>query len=134
MLDFQEKPKKPKPMSGNPRAALVSMGTYLFNTEALVREIVQDAGRDSAHDFGKSIITEMHKRTEVAVYDFATNKVPGQLPAASGNSQDASDLRTYYSSKTDPAGVAPQLSLSNAPWPLLTGPGHPVPPAQCVFP
>src|SRR5258706_380956 len=43
MVDFQEKPKNPKPMIGNPRAALVSMGNYLFTTEALVREIVRDA-------------------------------------------------------------------------------------------
>src|SRR5256886_7553423 len=52
MIDFQEKPKKPKPMSGNPRSALVSMGNYLFTTEALVREIVPDAGKDSAPDSG----------------------------------------------------------------------------------
>src|SRR5438132_609349 len=38
MIDFQEKPKKPKPMSGNPRSALVSMGNYLFATESLVSE------------------------------------------------------------------------------------------------
>src|SRR6267143_1712089 len=47
MLDFQEKPKNPKPMIGNPRAVLASMGNYLFNTEALVREIVRDAGKES---------------------------------------------------------------------------------------
>jgi len=52
MIDFQEKPRHPKPMIGNPRAALVSMGNYLFTTEALVREIVRDAGKESAHDFG----------------------------------------------------------------------------------
>src|SRR5205823_5154455 len=43
MTDFQEKPKNPKPMVGDPRKALVSMGNYLFSTEALVREIVKDA-------------------------------------------------------------------------------------------
>ena len=46
MVDFQEKPKNPKAMLGNPRAALVSMGNYLFTTEALVREIVRDAGKE----------------------------------------------------------------------------------------
>src|SRR5207253_1354324 len=110
MIDFQEKPKKPKPMSGNPRSALVSMGNYLFTTEALVREIVQDAGKDSAHDFGKSIITEMHKRTLVAVYDFATNKVPGQLPAAVGYWRDVGDLDTYYDCNMDLVAVDPKLS------------------------
>ena len=52
MIDFQEKPKNPKPMIGNPRAALVSMGNYLFGTESLVREIVKDAGTVKA--FGLS--------------------------------------------------------------------------------
>jgi glucose-1-phosphate adenylyltransferase len=133
MIDFQEKPKKPKPMSGNPRAALVSMGNYLFTTEALVREIVQDAGRDSAHDFGKSIITEMHKRTEVAVYDFATNKVPGQLPAEVGYWRDVGDLDTYYDCNMDLVAVDPKLSLYNSLWPIYTAPAHTAAPAKFVF-
>src|SRR5881296_1500392 len=38
MTDFQEKPRHPKPMLGDPSKALVSMGNYLFSTDALVRE------------------------------------------------------------------------------------------------
>src|ERR1043165_8759954 len=45
MIDFQEKPKHPKPMIGDPTKVLASMGNYLFTTEALVREIVKDAGK-----------------------------------------------------------------------------------------
>ena len=57
MIGFEEKPKNPKHMPGNPAMCLVSMGNYLFRTESLVREIVKDAANEtSAHDFGKSII------------------------------------------------------------------------------
>src|SRR5256885_15872354 len=133
MTDFQEKPKNPKPMIGNPRAALVSMGNYLFTTEALVREIVRDAGKDSAHDFGKSIISEMHKRTKVAVYDFATNDVPGQGPNEIGYWRDVGDLDTYFECNMDLIAVDPKLSLYNDRWPIYTAPSYTAAPAKFVF-
>src|ERR1041384_4893414 len=133
MVDFQEKPKNPKPMIGNPRAALVSMGNYLFTTEALVREIVRDAGKEGAHDFGKSIISEMHKRTKVAVYDFATNKIPGQGPAQAAYWRDVGDLDTYYECNMDLVAVDPKLSLYNDHWPIFTAPKSTTAPAKFVF-
>ena len=133
MTDFQEKPKNPKPMIGNPRAALVSMGNYLFTTEALVREIVKDAGKESAHDFGKSIIAEMHKRSRVAVYDFATNTVPGQGPAEIGYWRDVGDLDTYYECNMDLVAVDPKLSLYNDRWPIYTAPSPTAAPVKFVF-
>jgi glucose-1-phosphate adenylyltransferase len=109
------------------------MGNYLFTTEALVREIVRDAGKESAHDFGKSIISEMHKRTRVAVYDFATNEVPGQGPAEAGYWRDVGDLDTYYECNMDLVAVDPKLSLYNTRWPIYTGPAHSAAPAKFVF-
>src|SRR5829696_8463486 len=85
MRNFLEKPKNPPPMPGNPKMCLASMGNYLFSTEPLVQEIVRDAANDaSAHDFGKSIISEMYKKNRVFVYDFAQNEVPGQEPKEQG--------------------------------------------------
>ena len=133
MIDFQEKPKNPKPMLNDPRKALVSMGNYLFTTEALVREIVKDAGKESAHDFGKSIISEMHKRTRVAVYDFATNTVPGQGPAEIGYWRDVGDLDTYYECNMDLVAVDPKLSLYNDRWPIFTAGSPTAAPAKFVF-
>src|SRR5438132_4705504 len=133
MVDFQEKPKSPKAMLGNPRAALVSMGNYLFTTEALVREIVRDAGKESAHDFGKSIISEMHKRARVAVYDFATNTVPGQGPNEIGYWRDVGDLDTYYECNMDLVAVDPKLSVYNERWPIYTAPSFTAAPAKFVF-
>ena len=133
MIDFQEKPKNPKAMINNPRCALVSMGNYLFTTEALVREIVRDAGKETAHDFGKSIISEMHRRAKVAVYDFATNRVPGQGPNEVGYWRDVGDLDTYYDCNMDLVAVDPKLSLYNDRWPLYTAPAYTAAPAKFVF-
>ena len=108
------------------------IGRFL-GTEALVREIVRDAGKESAHDFGKSIISEMHKRTRVAVYDFANNKVPGQGPAETGYWRDVGDLDTYYECNMDLVAVDPKLSLYNNRWPIYTGPAHSAAPAKFVF-
>jgi glucose-1-phosphate adenylyltransferase len=120
-------------MIGNPRAALVSMGNYLFTTEALVREIVRDAGNEGAHDFGKSIISEMHGRAKVAVYDFATNNVPGQGPNEVGYWRDVGDLDTYYECNMDLVAPDPKFSLYNTRWPVYTGPAHSAAPAKFVF-
>jgi len=133
MIDFQEKPVNPKPMIGDPTKVLASMGNYLFTTDALVREIVRDAGRDSAHDFGKSIITEMHKRTRVGVYDFATNEVPGQGPKEIGYWRDVGDLDTYYDANMDLVEVDPLLSMYNPRWPIYTAPNNNIAPAKFVF-
>jgi len=133
LVDFQEKPHDPRPMIGDPTKCLVSMGNYLFTTEALVREIVQDAESESAHDFGKSIISEMYKRSKVCVYDFATNDVPGQGPREIGYWRDVGDLETYYDANMDLVGVDPQLSLYNEEWPIYTAPGHTTAPAKFVF-
>ena len=53
---WQEKPKKPSPIPGDPDHALCSMGIYLFRTSRLHEHLLADAPRDSAHDFGKDII------------------------------------------------------------------------------
>lgn len=133
MIDFQEKPENPTAMIGDPTKILASMGNYLFTTEALVREIVRDAGKESAHDFGKSIMTEMHKRAKVSVYDFATNKVPGQGPKEIGYWRDVGDLDTYYEANMDLVEVDPLLSMYNPRWPIFTAPNNYLAPAKFVF-
>ncbi|HUC07326.1 MAG TPA: glucose-1-phosphate adenylyltransferase, partial [Solirubrobacterales bacterium] len=133
MTNFLEKPTDPKPMIGDPTKVLASMGNYLFTTEALVREIVRDAGKEGAHDFGKSIISEMFKHAKVFVYDFAKNKVPGQSEREAGYWRDVGDLETYYEANMDLVDVDPQLSLYNARWPIYTAPSTTTAPAKFVF-
>lgn len=133
MLNFLEKPKDPPPMPGNPKMCLASMGNYLFSTDALVKEIVRDAAEEgSAHDFGKSIITNMFGRSRVFVYDFAQNRVDGQEEKERGYWRDVGNIDVYYQANMDLVEVAPTFNLYNDRWPIYTAPQS-SPPAKFVF-
>lgn len=134
MMGFQEKPSvdDAKTMPGDPSRVLASMGNYIFTTDTLVREIVRDAGRESAHDFGKSIIAEMFDRCRVYVYDFAQNSVPGQGPKERGYWRDVGQIDTFYRSNLDLVEVDPVFNLYNDRWPIFTF-QYNYPPAKFVF-
>jgi glucose-1-phosphate adenylyltransferase len=134
MIGFVEKPKSgAKTMPGDPTRCLASMGNYLFTTEALVQEIVRDAGDpNSAHDFGKSIVSSMYQRKRVFVYDFAQNVVPGQLPRERGYWRDVGSLDAYFQANMDLVAVDPVFSLYNDQWPIFTA-RHNFPPVKFVF-
>jgi glucose-1-phosphate adenylyltransferase len=134
MVGFVEKPKSgAKTMPGDPTRCLASMGNYLFTTDALVQEIVRDAGDpNSAHDFGKSIVSSMHQRKRVYVYDFATNRVPGQSDKERGYWRDVGSLDAYYQANMDLVDVDPIFSLYNDRWPIYTV-QHNFPPVKFVF-
>src|SRR5512137_819366 len=119
MIGFVEKPKPgtEKTMPGDDTKCLASMGNYLFRTDALVQEIVRDAGdAASAHDFGKSIVTSMHSRKRVFVYDFMNNRVPGQSEKERGYWRDVGSLDAYYQANMDLVDVDPIFSLYNFDW------------------
>jgi glucose-1-phosphate adenylyltransferase len=133
MKGFVEKPKNPPPMPGNPKMCLASMGNYLFSTDSLVKEVVRDAADDnSAHDFGKSIISELYKREPVYVYDFAQNTIAGQEEKERGYWRDVGNIDTYYQSNMDLVEVDPIFNLYNDRWPMYTQPNN-LPPAKFVF-
>jgi glucose-1-phosphate adenylyltransferase len=133
MKAFIEKPKNPPPMPGNPKMCLASMGNYLFSTDTLVKEVVRDAAVEgSAHDFGKSIISELYKHSRVFVYDFATNEVPGQLAKENGYWRDVGNIDVYYDSNMELIDVSPTFNLYNDQWPIITQ-NHSFPPAKFVF-
>jgi glucose-1-phosphate adenylyltransferase len=135
MIGFVEKPKPgtEKTMPGDDTKCLASMGNYLFRTDALVQEIVRDAGdAASAHDFGKSIVTSMHSRKRVFVYDFMKNDVPGQSEKERGYWRDVGSLDAYYQANMDLVDVDPVFSLYNFDWPIFTI-RYNYPPAKFVF-
>ncbi|MCA2977830.1 MAG: NTP transferase domain-containing protein, partial [Myxococcaceae bacterium] len=112
---FVEKPKNPPPMPGDPTRCLASMGNYVFRTDALVTEVVQDARNEqSAHDFGKSILSFMHQRANVYAYDFFTNVVPGQGQRERGYWRDVGTLDAYFQCNMDLVAVEPVFNLYNA--------------------
>jgi len=134
MIGFVEKPKTaPKTMPGDSTRCLASMGNYLFTTDALVQEIVHDAGDPtSAHDFGKSIVSSMYSRKRVFVYDFARNEVPGQSEKERGYWRDVGSLDAYFQCNMDLVAVDPIFSLYNSEWPIYTI-QHNHPPVKFVF-
>jgi glucose-1-phosphate adenylyltransferase len=134
MIGFVEKPKTaPKTMPGDATRCLASMGNYLFTTDALVQEIVRDAGDPtSAHDFGKSIVSSMYSRKRVFVYDFARNEVPGQSEKERGYWRDVGSLDAYFQCNMDLVAVDPIFSLYNSEWPIYTI-QHNHPPVKFVF-
>ncbi len=57
---FQEKPDEPRTIAGNSAFVYGSMGIYVFNRQALIEELHEDAQKqDSQHDFAKNIIPQM---------------------------------------------------------------------------
>ncbi len=131
--NFVEKPKNPPPMPGDPTRCLASMGNYLFNTETLVREVVNDAKlENSSHDFGKSILASLNKRAKVYAYDFLTNMVPGLGKRERGYWRDVGTLDAYFQANMDLITVEPIFNLYNSQWPIVTATTS-LPPAKFVF-
>ena len=70
IIGFQEKPEEPRTIPGDAEGILASMGIYIFNTEMLVRRLIEDARSESSHDFGKDIIPMMIGKDQVLAFDF----------------------------------------------------------------
>ncbi len=123
MIDFVEKPKDPPPMPGDPTRCLASMGNYIFQSDVLIDKILEDAqDDDSAHDFGKSIVTHMVTETDLPcyVYDFTTNNVPGQPEPERGYWRDVGTIRSYWQTSMDLVAITPEFDLYNRRWPIRT--------------
>ncbi|MBA2665131.1 MAG: glucose-1-phosphate adenylyltransferase [Bradymonadaceae bacterium] len=133
IVDFQEKPENPQPMPGHPDKCLVSMGNYIFKTDVLAEEVVRDAhDPNSAHDFGKNIITNMVRYGAKAfVYDFSKNIIPGQPSREQSYWRDVGSVDSYWSASMDLVSVAPEFNLYNRRWPIRTHYKH-YPPAKFV--
>jgi glucose-1-phosphate adenylyltransferase len=127
MIGFQEKPEEPKTIPGDPAGILASMGVYVFNTEMLVRRLIEDARSDSSHDFGKDIIPMMIGKDQVFAFDFRQGDFGG-----TGYWRDVGTIDAYYEANMDLIAVTPQLNLYDSQWPILTY-QPPAPPAKTVW-
>jgi glucose-1-phosphate adenylyltransferase len=127
MIGFQEKPEEPKTIPGDPGGILASMGIYVFNTEMLVRRLIEDARSDSSHDFGKDIIPMMIGKDQVFAFDFRQGDCGG-----TGYWRDVGTIDAYYEANMDLIAVTPQLNLYDSQWPILTY-QPPAPPAKTVW-
>jgi glucose-1-phosphate adenylyltransferase len=101
---FKEKPKGPV------GSRLASMGVYLFDRDALIRWLVEDAAMShSLHDFGKDLLPRLVARNE-AVYAY---RFPGYW-------QDVGTLDSYYRANLEFVQPKPPLDLSDPEWVLHT--------------
>ncbi len=113
---FQEKPKKPRTIPGDPKHIYASMGIYLFDREVLVDELNEDAGKDeSRHDFGKDVIPQMIKeKKKVYAYNFSDeNGKPHYW-------RDIGTRDAYYETNMDLLKHRPNFDLSRGKWPVRT--------------
>jgi len=127
IIGFQEKPEEPKTIPGDPEAILASMGVYVFNTEILVRRLIEDARSDSSHDFGRDIIPAMIRKDRVFAFDFRHGD-----PGGTGYWRDVGTIDAYFETNMDLISVIPQLNLYDPQWPILTF-QSPHPPVKTVL-
>ncbi len=118
---FEEKPKHPKPMPGNPNMAFSSMGNYIFNVHVLMNALEQDARSPGSHDFGRDIIPSLIPSHKVMAYNFLDNVVPGVHPYEEwGYWRDVGTLEAYWQAHMDILGENPIFDLRNVNWPITT--------------
>jgi len=132
VTEFLEKPENPPEMAALPGFALASMGNYVWSPRPLREFVTADSVRDSAHDFGRTILPEMVDSVPVFAYDFNRNRIPGADGDEAAYWRDVGTLESYYDANMDLKNVQPHLNLYNWEWPIMTAPFHD-PPAKFVF-
>jgi glucose-1-phosphate adenylyltransferase len=119
---FEEKPAHPDPLLGRPDVCLCSMGIYAFDTEVLVRRLIEDAKRESEHDFGRDIVPAMVGRGD-RVFAF---------PFPGSYWRDIGTLDAYWEAHMDLISVQPAFNLYDPDWPIRSFPCCAAP-AKIVF-
>lgn len=116
IIEFQEKPRNPKPMPDDPTRCLASMGIYVFNTNFLFDELCRDAtDPKSSHDFGKNIIPSLINSSLVRAYPFHDKNTGRSMYW-----RDVGTLDAFYEANMDLVAVDPELNLYDRSWPLRT--------------
>jgi glucose-1-phosphate adenylyltransferase len=127
---FEEKPQSGKPVRSvfNPDMVSASMGVYLFNSEVMLRALMDDAEDPaSAHDFGRNVIPRCIQNARVVAYDFTdlNDKTVKYW-------RDVGTLDAYYEANMDLVSVVPEFNLYDKRWPIRTNMQQ-MPPAKFVF-
>jgi len=117
---FREKPSDPKSVPGVPDQALVSMGNYIFNAQALIEAIERDGENpDSSHDMGGDIIPYFVGQGNAGVYDFEFNEIPGATERDRSYWRDVGTIDSYYDAHMDLISTMPIFNLYNSEWPVF---------------
>lgn len=125
---FDEKPENPSPIPGRDDTALVSMGIYVFNTEFLYDQLIDDADiPGSSHDFGKNLIPKAIDSAKVVAYPFRDLELDKQIYW-----RDVGTVDAYWEANLELVGLTPELNLYDDQWPIWTYQEQ-LPPAKFVF-
>jgi len=139
IVEFEEKPKDPKPIPGRPECCLINMGVYVFETAALVHAVCEDARRESSHALGQSVLPDLVRRGKAFAYPFIDeNRKNVQYWC------DVPTLDSYYNASMDLVHIEPLLNLYDKSFPIhsamlthppakmIYGEGKPGPPGVAV--
>jgi glucose-1-phosphate adenylyltransferase len=128
ILGFQEKPKDPKTIPDKPEMIYGSMGIYVFKRTVLETELIEDAPKNTSHDFGKDILPQMiKKKRRVLAYNFIDENKKEALFW-----RDIGTLDAYYEANMDLIQVTPIFNLYDKDWPIRTYQEQ-YPPVKTVF-
>ena len=128
---FQEKPKAPASIPGNPGLALASMGIYIFNTRFLYEQLIRDSDEPrSGHDFGKDLIPYLVPRYRVFAHRFGDSCVTNN--EGQPYWRDVGTIDAYWEANIELTGVAPALDMYDRIWPIWTHQEQ-LAPAKFVF-
>lgn len=118
VCEFQEKPKRPAPISTDRGHAYASMGNYLFDPRILI-ELLEEANQTNATDFGHHIMPNLPCRQRLFAYDFLCNRIPGARPYEErGYWRDVGTHDALSAAKSDVLGARPRFHLRNQRWPI----------------
>lgn len=99
IVDFEEKPKRPK-------SNLASMGIYIFSAEKLYKYLEEDEeDQSSSNDFGKDVLPKMLRNGEkMFAYVFK------------GYWKDVGTISSLYEANMDLLGDKPAFDISDVSW------------------
>ncbi|MDR3204189.1 MAG: glucose-1-phosphate adenylyltransferase [Deltaproteobacteria bacterium] len=130
---FQEKPKNPAPIPGQPNICLASMGIYIFSAPVLI-DLLK---KSDLPDFGKDILPSILKSHKVMAYPYRKeNRIeevvfftdeegsraekPVEVAPDSGYWRDVGNLDAYWNANMDLTGQTPYFNLYGVRWPMRT--------------
>ncbi|MDR2142547.1 MAG: glucose-1-phosphate adenylyltransferase [Deltaproteobacteria bacterium] len=130
---FQEKPKNPATIPGQPDLCLASMGIYLFSADVLI-DLLK---KDERPDFGKDILPNILKTHKIMAYPYRREnhieevvfftdaegsraELPVEVAHDSGYWRDVGNLDAYWNANMDLCGLEPFFNLYGVRWPMRT--------------
>jgi glucose-1-phosphate adenylyltransferase len=116
IVEFAEKPARPKPMPGDSSRALASMGIYVYTTEYLRNRLLEDAEDESStHDFGRDLIPHAIEHANAFAFPFVNANT-----GAPGYWRDVGTVDAYWEANVNLVTLNPELNMYDADWPIWT--------------